>query len=79
MRRPITVDEVVSGLRALADEYEAGYRAVPQPGEGMRRAAGVPVVPIVVHDALCGRATRGGWMICGTARHCSRSFSSTPF
>lgn len=53
-RRPITVAEIVSGLRALADEYETGYRHVPQPGQGLRRVAGLPVVPIVVHDALCG-------------------------
>lgn len=53
-RRPITVDEVAAGLRALADEFESGYRAVPQPGHGLQRVAGVPIVPIVVHDALCG-------------------------
>lgn len=54
MRKPITTAEIVRGLRALADEYESGYRSVPQPGEGLHRPAGIPVVPIVVHDALCG-------------------------
>lgn len=53
-RRPITVDEIVYGLRALADEFESGYRSVPTPGQPLRKIAGVPVVPIVVHDALCG-------------------------
>lgn len=56
MREPITVEQVVSGLRSLALEIELGYRPVPQPGQAMRRAGSgrLPVVPLVVHDALCG-------------------------
>lgn len=54
MRKPITVDEVVAGLRSLVDEFESGYRPVPEAGQGLRKIAGVPVVPVVVHDALCG-------------------------
>jgi hypothetical protein len=51
--REITVPEIVSGLRALAEEFESGYRPVPLPGQAGKRVAGVPVVPIVMHDALC--------------------------
>lgn len=54
MRREITLEEVVTGLRALVEEFESGYRPVPTPGQGLPRVAGVTVVPIVVHDALCG-------------------------
>lgn len=54
MRKERTIDEIASGLRALADEFESGYRRVPTAGEGLRRIVGVPVVPVVVHDALCG-------------------------
>lgn len=54
MRPPITVPGIVAGLRALAAEFETGYRPAPQPGEGLRRVAGVTIVPLVVHDALCG-------------------------
>ena len=53
-RRPIAVEEVVAGLRALAQEFELGYRQVPQPGHGLRKIAGVRILPIAVHDALCG-------------------------
>lgn len=51
---PSTPAQIAAGLRALADEYESGYRAVPGRGQGVRRVGGAPVVPIVVHDALCG-------------------------
>lgn len=54
MRKEITVAEVTAGLRALADEFESGYRPVPRSGQGLRKVVGSPLVPIVVHDALCG-------------------------
>lgn len=53
--RPITTPgEVAAALRALADEFATGYRPVPVRGQGGWQVGGVPVVPIVVHDALCG-------------------------
>ena len=54
MRREISIAEVTAGLRSLADEFESGYRPVPVAGEGMTRVVGIPIVPVVVHDALCG-------------------------
>jgi hypothetical protein len=54
MKTPITREEVTEGLRALVDEFMSGYRPVPTPGQGMQRINGLPLVPIVVHDALCG-------------------------
>lgn len=46
------LDVAAAGLRALADELDAGDG--PRRGQGVRRVAGVTVVPLVVHDALCG-------------------------
>lgn len=52
MRPPFDARALADGLRALADEVEAG--GGPRPGQGVRRVGGAPVVPVVVHDALCG-------------------------
>lgn len=41
------------GLRALADELDAG-RAGPARGQAPRRAFDAVVVPVAVHDAVCG-------------------------
>lgn len=54
MRKPIETAEVVAGLRALADEMEIGLYPTPISGNGVRRVHGATVVPLVVHDALCG-------------------------
>lgn len=54
-RPPYDPAVLAEGLRVLADELESGARAVPLPGTSVRRiGGGAPVVPIVVHDALCG-------------------------
>lgn len=54
MREPIESAKVVAGLRALADEIELGLYPTPVAGAGLRRVHGATVVPLVVHDALCG-------------------------
>lgn len=53
-RPPSDVFKLADGLRGLADELQYGMRAAPQPGQGVRRVGGAPVVPVAVHDALCG-------------------------
>ena len=45
---------IAAGLRALADALEDGRRPVPARGFGLRRVNTSPVVPAVIHDALCG-------------------------
>ena len=52
-----TANDIAAGLRALADEYESGRRAVPLPGQGPDKVAGIPIVPRSVHDAICGCRT----------------------
>jgi hypothetical protein len=54
MKRTITIESVTEGLRTLIEEFETGRRPIPLRGVGPRRSAGVPIIPIVVHDALCG-------------------------
>lgn len=54
MQKPIERAVVVAGLRALADEMELGLYPTPTPGLGLRNIHGATLVPIVVHDALCG-------------------------
>lgn len=54
MAREIDTDSVIAGVRAFVDELESGYRPVPMPGVGLRQVAGCTVVPVVIHDALCG-------------------------
>lgn len=45
---------IADGLRQLADDIESGRRPVPARGFGLRRVGASPVVPLAVHDALCG-------------------------
>lgn len=54
MAREIDTDSVIAGVRAFVDELESGYRPIPMPGVGLRQVAGCTVVPVVIHDALCG-------------------------
>lgn len=46
------LDEAAAGLRALAADLDAGRG--PRRGQGLRRVARMPLLPIAVHDALCG-------------------------
>lgn len=54
MREPIEAQDVIAGVQAFVHELESGYRPVPVAGQGLRRVAGCPVVPAVIHHALCG-------------------------
>lgn len=55
MTEPIApAADLAAGLRALADDIESGRRPVPLRGIGLRQVNGAPVVPLAVHDALCG-------------------------
>ena len=52
--RETRVAEIVAGLRHLADQFESGDRKVLFRGQAARRVAGVLVVPVVMHHAVCG-------------------------
>ncbi|MFC4951282.1 hypothetical protein [Pseudonocardia sp. GCM10023141] len=54
MRKPIEQAVVVAGLRALAEEMELGLYPTPVAGQGLRQIKGATLVPLVIHDALCG-------------------------
>lgn len=44
-------------LAQLAHEYAVGIRPLPARGQAPWRVHGAPVVPLVVHDVLCGWRT----------------------